>query len=62
MWEHLGKAFCLMLIIEGIVPFLYPSRWRLMVAALAKVNDSQLRVMGLASMLIGLALLLVFGH
>ena len=32
MWEELGKAFCLMLVLEGIIPFLYPTRWRHLVA------------------------------
>lgn len=57
MWEELGKAFCLMLIIEGILPFLYPNRWRQLVATLATVNDQHLRAMGFVSMLVGLALL-----
>lgn len=61
MWEALGKAFCLMLIIEGILPFLYPSRWRQLVATLATVSDQQLRVMGLISMLVGLAVLFAIG-
>ncbi|WP_075185449.1 DUF2065 domain-containing protein [Teredinibacter haidensis] len=59
MWEELGKAFCLMLIIEGILPFLYPDRWRKLVATLAFIDDRRLRIMGLVSMLIGLALLLI---
>lgn len=54
MWETLGKAICLMLILEGILPFLYPGRWRQLVAALATVSDRQLRISGLACMLIGL--------
>ncbi len=53
MWEELGKAFCLMLVLEGIIPFLYPQRWRKLVASLAIVSDQQLRVMGLVSMLLG---------
>lgn len=57
MWEDLGRAFCLMLVLEGIIPFLYPTRWRSLVASLAQVSDSQLRTMGLASMLIGVGLL-----
>ncbi|WP_341937532.1 DUF2065 domain-containing protein [Marinimicrobium sp. C2-29] len=57
MWEDLARAFCLMLVIEGIIPFLYPSRWRQLVASLALVDDRRLRIMGLASMLIGVALL-----
>jgi uncharacterized protein YjeT (DUF2065 family) len=57
MWEELGKAFCLMLVLEGILPFLYPNRWRNLVAQLAVVKDSQLRAMGLFSMLLGAGLL-----
>jgi uncharacterized protein YjeT (DUF2065 family) len=39
------------------MPFLYPGRWRSMVAKLAQINDSQLRLMGLVSMLLGAGLL-----
>lgn len=59
MLEEFGKAFCLMLIIEGILPFLYPERWRQLVALLATVDDRRLRLMGFASMIIGVALLLI---
>ena len=59
MWEELGKAFCLMLVIEGIIPFLYPGRWRALVQSLSLVDDRQLRLMGLASMLTGAGLLYV---
>ena len=59
MWEDLARAFCLMLVIEGILPFLYPQRWRQAVATLARVDDRRLRTMGLVSMLIGAGLLLL---
>ncbi len=59
MWEDLVRALCLMLVIEGILPFLYPARWRQLVAALADVSDRQLRVAGLISMLVGVALLFI---
>ncbi|WP_347331813.1 DUF2065 domain-containing protein [Marinimicrobium locisalis] len=58
MWDDLARAFCLMLVIEGIIPFLYPQRWRQLVASLALVDDRRLRIMGLVSMLIGAGLLL----
>lgn len=57
MWREIGIAFCLMLIIEGIIPFLYPQRWRAMVSMLSEVDDKSLRIMGLSGMLIGTALL-----
>ncbi len=57
MWEELGRAVCLMLVLEGILPFLYPNRWRHLVAKLAIIDDRQLRMMGLVSMLTGAGLL-----
>lgn len=53
MWVDLAKAFCLMLVLEGIMPFLAPGRWRNMAALLAQVDDRSMRMMGLFSMLIG---------
>ncbi|MBL6691087.1 MAG: DUF2065 domain-containing protein [Pseudomonadales bacterium] len=57
MWHDLGVALCLVLVIEGIVPFLYPKRWREMVSKLAEVDDNSMRIAGLISMLLGTALL-----
>lgn len=57
MWHDLGVAFCLVLVIEGIVPFLYPRRWREMVVLLSEVDDRTMRIIGLASMLLGTGLL-----
>ncbi|MBT3710347.1 MAG: DUF2065 family protein [Gammaproteobacteria bacterium] len=60
MWREIGIAFSLMLVIEGIIPFLYPSRWRQLVATLADINNSTLRLMGLGSMIAGIILLYLF--
>lgn len=57
MWEDLGRALCLMLVLEGIIPFLYPTRWRQLVVSLAQISNRQLRLMGLASMLAGVGCL-----
>ena len=57
MWREIGIAFSLILVIEGIIPFLYPGRWRKLVATLAEINDSSLRLIGLGSMITGIALL-----
>lgn len=46
-----------MLVLEGIIPFLYPKRWREMVSMLAEISDKQMRIVGLASMLVGTGLL-----
>ena len=57
MWRDLGVAMCLVLVIEGVVPFLYPRRWRHMALSLARVDDRTMRLTGLGCMLAGTALL-----
>ncbi|MCV6604490.1 MAG: DUF2065 domain-containing protein [Porticoccaceae bacterium] len=56
-WQSLLQAICLMLVLEGILPFLAPDRWRNMAKMLAQVDDRTMRIMGLVSMLIGAGLL-----
>lgn len=58
-WQQLWIALSLVLVIEGIVPFLYPKRWRRLVAQMATVDDKTMRIIGLISMLSGLGLLLI---
>ena len=56
-WHELAVAFCLLLVLEGMIPFLYPRHWRCLVEQLATVDDRVLRVCGLVSMLAGTLLL-----
>lgn len=53
MWESLAQAICLILVIEGIAPFMDPKRWRSFVSAMTALPDTQLRMVGLASMVLG---------
>jgi uncharacterized protein YjeT (DUF2065 family) len=57
MWQDLLIALSLVFVIEGMLPFLFPTRWRQLVQQLATVNDSSMRIMGFVSMLIGVGLL-----
>jgi uncharacterized protein len=57
MWHDLAIALSLVLVIEGILPFLSPRSWREMVIQVAGLNNRQLRIMGLISMLAGLGLM-----
>ena len=57
--HELAIGFCLMLILEGIIPFLYPQRWRNLVQQLALVDNRALRLIGLASMVIGIVALYI---
>lgn len=57
MWESLLLAFGLVLVIEGITPFLSPRVWRRIMQQVFIQSDRAVRLFGLISMLIGLGLL-----
>lgn len=57
IWHQLAVALALVFVIEGMVPFLAPGRWRNMVRVMAELDDRTMRAMGLFSMLLGLGLL-----
>ena len=52
-------ALALMLVIEGVLPFLAPGLWREAFRRLTEMSDGQVRFIGLTSMLAGLLLLYV---
>ena len=52
-------ALALMLVIEGVLPFSAPRIWRETFRTLIGMTDGQIRFAGLASMVIGLAILFV---
>jgi len=58
MGKTLLLAFALMLIIEGLLPFVVPQVWRDMFRRIIAMTDGQIRFFGLTSMVAG-ALLLV---
>ena len=51
-------ALALMLILEGVLPFLAPTLWRETFRKITQMSDGQIRFVGLSSMLVGLLLLL----
>lgn len=57
MFNNLLAALALMLVVEGILPFLSPTALRRTLQALGQMDDRSLRVMGLVSMLAGVLLL-----
>ena len=56
-WPDLLAALAIFLVLEGIVPFLDPARMKRALLQLIQVPDSQLRIAGLGSIVVGLALL-----
>ena len=57
MGKILLTALALMLIIEGMLPFLAPAFWRETFRRITAMSDGQLRFVGLTSMLAGMLLL-----
>ena len=50
-------ALALMLILEGVLPFLAPNLWRDTFRKITQMNDGQIRFVGLSSMVIGVLIL-----
>jgi hypothetical protein len=59
--ETFWAAVALMLVLEGILPFLSPGSWRSTFQRILQLRDGQLRFFGLASILLGLGLLWLVG-
>lgn len=59
MWDLLFSALALMLVFEGLLPFLSPRRWRNVFEQATKLSDGQLRFLGLSSMIGGVLILLL---
>jgi uncharacterized protein YjeT (DUF2065 family) len=51
-------ALALMLIFEGVLPFIAPTLWRDTFRKITQMTDGQIRFVGLSSMIVGLLLLL----
>ena len=60
MLDWLLAALGLMLVIEGLLPFINPGLWRSAFERATRMTDSQLRLFGLSSMLFGLLLLVLW--
>lgn len=59
MWQDLMSAVALMLVIEGVLPFVSPAVMRQVFAAMAAMDNHSLRLTGLISMAAGIILLYV---
>jgi len=57
MWQDFLAAVALMLVIEGMLPFISPAVMRQAFAAMASMDDRKLRLSGLFSMAAGVVLL-----
>ena len=57
MWNDLLSALALMLVLEGLLPFLSPKGFREKMLAMLNMSDSQIRFASLTAMLLGVVLL-----
>ncbi len=57
MWDELGRALALVLVIEGLGPFIAPGRWRLTMLRLAHLDQRSLRAVGMVSIGLGVVAL-----
>jgi uncharacterized protein YjeT (DUF2065 family) len=60
MGDLLLGAIAVMLVLEGLLPFLSPTAWRSVFERATRLTDGQIRFLGLSSMVLGLLLLLVW--
>jgi uncharacterized protein YjeT (DUF2065 family) len=60
--QLLFTAVALMLVFEGLLPFLAPGMWRETFRRLTEMSDGQIRFIGLTSMLVGLIILFFVRH
>lgn len=60
MWTPLLLAIALMLVIEGLLPFMAPRIWRDGFRRITELSDGQIRFLGLSSLLVGLFLFMIF--
>lgn len=58
-WTEILTALALVLVIEGMLPFISPSRYRRMVTEVTRLGDNTIRNIGLVIMIIGLLLLFI---
>ena len=62
MADTLWAALALVLVVEGLMPFVAPRAWRETFRKLTEMSDGQVRFIGLASIALGLAGFLVLHH
>jgi len=56
-WQDLGTAFALMMIFEGISPFIMPDRIKKLGVMVQQIEDKHIRIVGFISMVFGVILL-----
>lgn len=56
-WSDLLAALAIVCVIEGVMPFINPSGMKRLLGRIASMEERELRIVGLVSMLVGVAIL-----
>ena len=59
MWHNLLLALALILVIEGLLPFLNPAGFKQAMEMISQMNEKQLRISGLISMIVGVLMMYI---
>lgn len=59
MWQQFLIALALLLVIEGVMPFLNPRGMKQLLETMLRMDDRNLRISGFVSMVLGLILLYI---
>lgn len=59
IWTEILTALALVLVIEGLLPFASPARYRQMVAEIVRLGDNHIRTVGLVVIVVGLVMLYI---
>jgi len=62
MLESFLSALALVFVIEGIMPFAFPERWRQLLKQVIAKDERALRIMGFCSMVFGVVVLTIIHH
>ena len=57
VWIDFLSAIALVLVLEGIMPFVSPEKWKRLLFMVTQKNNQPLRIMGFISMMLGLVVL-----
>ena len=57
IWQEILTVISILFIIEGLIPFISPSKYKNFVSSMSKLNTNNLRILGFISMIFGVLLL-----
>jgi uncharacterized protein YjeT (DUF2065 family) len=59
MWHNLLLALALLLVIEGLLPFLNPAGFKQAMQMISQMDEKQLRISGFVSMMVGVLIMYI---